>query len=161
MSTTADLLLTVFGCGARATGDPGTRTAPPLMQTAAAYTMPLVFHSHRRAPSMSLFGGASDEYRELEAQLEGAFFKLSLHDQWSKCRLQNSRARMGTHVLRPLLTAANRIPYLFPLTLNDLRALSMASVLALLHAYEQTLPADIELAAARRAFARFVGAPPY
>jgi hypothetical protein len=48
------------------------------MQTAAAYTMPLVFHSHRRAPSMSLFGGASDEYRELEAQLEGAFFKLSL-----------------------------------------------------------------------------------
>jgi hypothetical protein len=85
---------------------------------------------------------------------------------------------MGTHVLRPLLTAANRIPYLFPLTLNDLRALSsaflfnffgqrladgaaVASVLALLHAYEQTLPADIELAAARRAFARFVGAPPY
>jgi hypothetical protein len=34
-------------------------------------------------------------------------------------------------------------------------------VLALLQAYEQTVPADIELDAARRAFARFVGAPPY
>ncbi|KAF7359174.1 hypothetical protein MSAN_01259100 [Mycena sanguinolenta] len=126
------------------------------MQT-ASLAAPLVFHNHRPTPATSLFGGASDEYRELEAQLAESFFKLSLHDQWSKCRLQNSRARSGMHVLRPLLTTANKIPILFPLTLGDMRALDLISVLALLQAYEQPVPADMELDAARRALARFVG----
>ncbi|KAJ7771510.1 hypothetical protein B0H16DRAFT_186407 [Mycena metata] len=81
-------------------------------------------------------------------------------DQWSKCRLQNGPGA-GEHVLCPLLATTNRIPYLFPATLADLRALDRSSVLALLHVYEQNVDPDIELDAARRAFARFVGAPPY
>ncbi|KAJ7771515.1 hypothetical protein B0H16DRAFT_1714748 [Mycena metata] len=129
---------------------------------ATAHTTPLV---HRRAPGATFLGPvpASDEYRELEAQLAECFSKLSIHDQWSKCRLQNGRARpsAGEHVLRPLLATTNLIPYLFPATLANLRALDRSSVLALLHVYEQSVDPDIELDPARRAFARFVGAPPY
>jgi 7-keto-8-aminopelargonate synthetase-like enzyme len=46
---------------------------------AASFSAPLVLHGHRRrAPSTSLFGGAADEYRDLEKQLAEWFFKLSL-----------------------------------------------------------------------------------
>ncbi|KAJ7460868.1 hypothetical protein B0H11DRAFT_155264 [Mycena galericulata] len=129
----------------------------------AAHATPLVFKSP--APSTDTAavycGGPSDEYHQLEKQLAEWFIKLSIHEQWSKCRLQNSRGSAETHVLRPLLTTANRIPYLFPPTLADLRCLDMATVLALLRAYEQDVPPDIELDAARRALARFIGAPAY
>lgn len=116
---------------------------------------------HSTPPAMSTDGSAAEEYRDLEKQLAEWFLKLSIHDQWSKCRLQNGRASSGAHALRPLLTTANRTPHLFPRTLADLRVLDMSSVLALLQAYEHAVMPNVGLDAARRAFARFIGAPVY
>ncbi|CAK5279262.1 unnamed protein product [Mycena citricolor] len=102
-------------------------------------------------------------YRELEKQLAEWFFTLSIHDQWSKCRLYNSRAHENKHSLRPLLTALNRVPISFPETLLELRRLDRWSVITLLQAYAQpvTPPMEHDVDLARRALARFIGAPPY
>ncbi|KAK7035842.1 hypothetical protein R3P38DRAFT_2771429 [Favolaschia claudopus] len=117
---------------------------------AASLTSPLFLHAgHRRTPATSLFGGASDEYHELETQLSEWFHKLTLHDQWSKCRLQNGRAP---------LRAAHPPP---PPYINEQNSDSVSSDASRSARSRSPFPADIELDAARRNFARFVGAPPY
>ncbi|KAJ7611650.1 hypothetical protein FB45DRAFT_940591 [Roridomyces roridus] len=129
---------------------------PGACMQASTPTTPLFFHTRTpSADAVELFGR---EYHQLEKQLAEWFFRLLIHEQWSRCRLQNSRAR-DTHILRPLLTTSNRTPHFFPSTLAELRRLDLTSVLNLLKAYEQQVPANIKLDAARRHFARFIGAP--
>ncbi|KAJ7118877.1 hypothetical protein C8R44DRAFT_185249 [Mycena epipterygia] len=60
------------------------------MQT-TAHTTPLVFHSSDATP---LFGGASDEYRELEAQLAEWFLKLSIQCVRPRFVVHGERAEM-------------------------------------------------------------------
>ncbi|KAF7323495.1 hypothetical protein HMN09_00130700 [Mycena chlorophos] len=105
------------------------------------------------------------DWQHLEKQLEQCFFLLSLHDQWSKARLQNSASSRsagtgpGNGTLLPLLTTQSAVPIGFPRTIGELLTLSGFSAIQLLRAYKQPIPSNPTPESSRRALARFIGAP--